>query len=131
MNFNDQFYTLASTHMTGLPNYAAYQPESLVNTQLLKQNQINSSWKHRRYLQQNANNIRKYNSMEYIQASGNNPYIMIPNNISTANVPYRFKGVQDTSSPAIGLNNTDLKRDYVTKEQINARMIAPTIPTNF
>ncbi len=56
---------------------------------------------------------------------------MIPNNISTANVPYRFKGVQDTSSPAIGLNNTDLKRDYVTKEQINARMIAPTIPTNF
>lgn len=131
MNFNDQFYTLASTHMTGFPNYAAYQPESLINTQLQKQNKINSSWKYRQYLQRNARNIMKHNTIEHIEASGNNPYVSVPNNISTTNVPYRFKSIHDTSSPTFGLNDTDLKRDYTTKERINARLIAPTIPTNF
>lgn len=131
MNFNNQFYTLASTHMTGLPNYAAYQPESLINTQLQKQNQINSSWKHRQYLQRNAKDIMKHNTMEHIQASGNNPYIIVPDNISTTNIPYTFKNVHDTSSPAFGLNDSDLKRNYMIKERINSRMIAPTIPTNF
>lgn len=131
MNFNNQFYTLASTHMTGLPNYSAYQPEALTNTQLQKQNNIKSSWKYRQYLQRNARDIMKYNTVEYIQSSGNNPYIMVPNNISTTNVPHRFKGVHDTSSPAFGLNDSDLKHNYMTKERINARMIAPSIPTNF
>lgn len=128
-NFN-QFYTVTPTHMTGIPNYASYQPESFTNTQIQKQNNITSSWKYRQYMQQNAKEIMKHNTVEHIRSSGNNPYIL-SNNISSMNVPYLYKGIHDTSSPAFGLNNTDLKRDFMSREMINSRMISPSIPTNF
>jgi hypothetical protein len=129
MNSN-KFYTVNPTHMIGIPNYASYQPESFINTQIQKQNEINSSWKYRQYMQNNAKDIMKHNTMSYIQSSGNNPYIL-GNNTSNRNVPYSYKNIHDTSSPAFGLNNTDLKRDFMTREMINSRMIAPSIPTNF
>jgi hypothetical protein len=129
MNSN-QFYTVNTTHMTGIPNYASYQPESFINTQIQKQNKINSSWKYRQYMQKNAKDIMKHNTMSYIQSSGNNPYIL-DNNAANSNVPYLYKNIHDTTSPAFGLNNTDLKRDFMTREMVNSRMIAPSMPTNF
>ena len=133
MNFSNQFsnyYTLTPTELCGIKNYASYQPESIINQQIQEQNNINSSWKHRQYLQNNANQIMKYNTMEYIYSSGNNPHILT-NKVQSPNIPLLYKSIHDTSSPAFGLNNSDLKRDYMTRESMNARMIAPTIPTNF
>jgi hypothetical protein len=43
------------------------------------------------------------------------------------NVPYKFKNVFDTSKPGYGYCNSDLKNPYLNREQLNARLIAPSI----
>ena len=62
--------------------------------------------------------------MEYIYASGNNPYA-VSNKIPSENVPHRFSSLHDQSVPNYGYNNSDLKQDFLKKQQLSARMIAP------
>lgn len=126
---NNKYYTMPPLMSDGR-NYSSWQPESVVNDKIKQDAGINSNWKYRQYLQQNAGNIMKYNIMETVNASGNNPYA-VDNKIASPNVPHLFTSIHDTSSPAYGLNNSDLRRDYMTKQQLQARMISPSIPTSF
>jgi hypothetical protein len=71
----------------------------------------------------------KYNSMEYINASGNNPYTLI-NNGPVNSSPYLYANMYDTTEPKYGYRNSDLKQAYVKKEQMKARMVAPSISIN-
>jgi hypothetical protein len=89
-----------------------------------------TNWKYRQYIQKNANDIMKHNSMEYINASGNNPYTLI-NNKPVEHTPYLYANLYDTSQPKCGYRNTDLKQAYMKKEQMKARMVAPSISTQF
>jgi len=68
--------------------------------------------------------------METISASGNNPYA-VDNKVASSNVPYMFSSTHDTSKPNFGFNNSDLKQDYLTKQQNGAKMISPSISTNW
>ncbi len=43
------------------------------------------------------------------------------------NVPYKFSSIYDTSKPGFGYCNSDLKNPYLSREQLNGRMVAPTI----
>jgi hypothetical protein len=72
----------------------------------------------------------KYNTMEYIYSSGNNPYT-ITDNIINDKVPHRFSSLYDTNVPNYDSNNSDLKQDFVKKQQMSARMIAPSIATKY
>lgn len=126
---NNTYYTMPPMMSDGR-NYSSWQPESVVNDKIKQDAGINSNWKYRQYLQQNANNIMKYNMMETISNSGNNPYA-VDNKTPSPNVPHLFTSTHDTSSPAYGFNNSDLKQDYMTKQQISARMISPSIQTNW
>jgi hypothetical protein len=48
------------------------------------------------------------------------------------NVPFKFKGIFDKSKPGYGYCNSDLKNPYLTSEQLNSRLISPTInPENY
>ena len=35
----------------------------------------------------------------------------------------------DSNRPSVGYSNGDLKNQYLTREQLNARMVAPVIST--
>lgn len=124
------YYTMDTTQELQGTAYGLWQPEGSTNRKIQVDTGISSNWKYRQYMQKNANNIMKYNSMQSINESGNNPYTLL-NTSTVGNVPHLFNSVHDTSSPAYGLNNSDLKQDYMTKERMKARMIAPSIPTNF
>ena len=126
---NNTYYTLPPLMSDGR-NYSSWQPESIVNDQIKQDAGINSNWKYRQYLQNNANTIMKYNTMETINASGNNPYA-VDNKVPSANVPYLFSSIHDPSNPSVGANNTDLKRDYMIKQQTSAQMFSASIPTNW
>ena len=126
---NNKYYTMPPMMNDGR-NYSSWQPESVVNDKIKQDAGINSNWKYRQYLQHNASNIMKYNVMETANASGNNPYA-VDNKIAGPNVPFSFASIHDTSSPAYKLDNSDLKQDYMTKQQMSARMISPSIATNF
>ena len=45
-------------------NYASWQPDAIVNARIQQQENIQSNWSYRQYLQQNGLQIMKYNSME-------------------------------------------------------------------
>jgi hypothetical protein len=122
MNLNNTYYTL------DLPQGNIWNPDSLNNKNILTNTGIQSNWNYRQYMQKNANQIMKYNTMQSIYSSGNNPYTLL-NNETTNNTPYLYKSLHDTNNPPVGFSNSDLKRDYMLKEQMKTRMVAPSIST--
>jgi hypothetical protein len=121
----NSYYTLDPLDI----NYA-YQPQAQTNNNLLKNANITSNWSYRQYIQKNANSIMKNNTMQYINASGNNPY-SITNNEKLDTNPYLYSSIHDTNEPVYKSPvNSDLKQEYLTKQRMKARMVAPYIPTN-
>ena len=111
-------------------NFTNLQPESVTNNNIQQKAGIKNNWEYRNYLQNNANDIMKYNFMDYSNSSGNNPNTYV-NNQMLSNSPFVFKSTYDQNKPTYGYNNSDLKHNYLTREQLNSRMIAPSISTNF
>jgi len=127
---NNNYYTIENTPEFQTTSYNLWQPEGATNKKIQVDTGINSNWNYRKYMQNNANEIMKFNTMQAINSSGNNPYI-ISNIKPTENTPFLYNSIHDTSSPAWGFRNSDLKQEYMTKEQMKSRMVSPTIPTNF
>jgi hypothetical protein len=123
MNSNNTYYTLDT------PQGNIWNPDSLNNKHILTNTGIQSNWNYRQYMQKNANQIMKYNTMQSIYSSGNNPYTLL-NNDTTNNTPHLYTSLHDTNNPPIKMSNSDLKQNYMTKEQMRSRMIAPSIPTD-
>ena len=114
------YYTIDETHNS------SWQPTASTNNKLRTDAGINSNWKYRTYMQKYANEIMKNNSMQYFNASGNNPYI-VHHNDTVSNTPFLFNSIhQDTPLS----QNSDLKNEYLTKVRMKTRMVAPSIPTN-
>jgi len=121
---NQTYYTITPTN----PSESSWQPGAVVNSKIQSDAGIHSNWKYRQYIQNNANHIMKYNTMEYIYASGNNPYA-VTNKDPSSNVPLLFSSLYDQTQPSYGFSDSDLKQSFITKQQINGRMVAPSIPT--
>ena len=102
----------------------------LTNKKMLSENGIASNWKYRQYMQKNANQIMKFNTMQTINDSGNNPYSVLNTN-PTNSSPYLYRSTHDYVNPEYGFRNSDLKQAYTTKIQMKSKMISPSIPTNF
>ena len=126
---NNVYYNMPPLMSDGR-NYASWQPEAVVNSKIQQQEGIKTNWEYRKYLQNNSENIMKFNYMDAANASGNNPNAYL-NNQPSPNTPFVFQSTHDRRTPAYGYNNSDLKQNYLTREQLNARMISPSIPTNF
>jgi hypothetical protein len=112
-------------------NFASWQPEAVINNRIQKQEDIHSNWTYRQYMQRNGLEIMKYNSLESCYDLGLDPHTNT-NTTPSTNVPFLFKSSFDNSRPGYGYCNSDLKSPYITREQLNARMVAPSInPANF
>lgn len=124
---NNNYYTITPL---GNDDYYSWQPQAIVNTKIQADAGITSNWKYRQYLQNNASHIMKYNTSEYIYDSGNNPYTLY-NTQPVQQNPYIFTSFYDNNQPKYVGNMSNLKQDFIKKQQLNARMISPSIPTNF
>ena len=112
-------------------NFASWQPDAVINQRIQKQEQIKSNWQYRRYLQNNGTQIMNYNNLEACYDLGLDPHVQTGRTPSN-NVPYAFKSAFDTTTPGFGYCNSDLKNPYLTREQLNSRMVSPSInPANF
>ena len=113
-------------------NFAQWQPEAVVNNRIQKTEGITNNWNYRQYLQQNGVQIMNYNTAESCYELGLDPHVQTGKTPSD-NVPYMFKSSFDTSKPGYGYCNSDLKNPYLSREQLNSRMVSPSIspPTNF
>lgn len=107
-------------------NYAQWQPEAAVNERIQVQEGIQTNWSYRQYLQQNGLKIMQYNNSEACYDLGLDPHVQTGKTPSN-NVPYKFHSVFDTGKPGFGYCNSNLKNPYLSKEQLNARLISPSI----
>jgi hypothetical protein len=107
-------------------NFASWQPEAVVNNRIRQQENITTSWQYRQYLTNNASEIMKMNSYEACNEMGL-PSSYQTNATPSSNVPYTFKSTFDTSKPGFGYCNSNLKTPYLSREQLQSRMIAPSI----
>ena len=108
---------------------ATHQPESILNSILIQQNNIQSNWEYRQYLIKNANSIIKQN---FDEASTDVGYMerCTPSEMHgdkpISNKPFMYGSYQDNAHPQ-GYVNSDLKDIYLSREQLNARKFAPSI----
>jgi len=127
---SNNYYTIEPTQELQGTAFNLWDPFNNTNKKIQVNSGISSNWNYRQYMQKNANNIMKHNTMSSIQDSGNNPYTVL-NTQPVGSSPHLYNSTHDTSSPAYGFRNSDLKLDYMTKVNMNSRMVAPSIPTNF
>lgn len=126
----NNYYTIEPTQQIHGSSYGLWQPQGLINNKIRVDSGINSNWNYRQYMQKNAKDIMKFNTMQSINDSGNNPYTIL-NTRPTENTPHLYSSLHDTSNPPYGFRDSDLMQDFLTKQQIKARMISPSIHTNF
>lgn len=107
-------------------NYASYQPEAVVNERIQQQNGINTNWKYRQFLTKNANDIMNFNTEEACYTLGLSPHVTTDTTPSS-NVPFVYKTTFDTRTPGFGYNNSDLKNPYLSRIELQSRMISPSI----
>ena len=107
-------------------NFAQWQPEAVVNNRIQQKEGITNNWNYRQYLQQNGLQIMNYNTTEACYELGLDPHVQTGKTPSD-NVPYTFRSTFDTSKPGFGYCNSDLKNPYLSREQLNSRMVAPSI----
>ena len=122
---NNIYFNFPPIMMDGR-NFAQWQPDAVVNERIQQQEGIQSNWQYRRYMQQNGQQIMNYNSMEACYALGLDPHIKSDRTPSD-NVPYKFRNVFDTSKPGFGYNDSSLKNPYLSREQLNSRLVAPYV----
>jgi hypothetical protein len=116
---------------------AAWQPEAIENNRLLKESGVTSNWEYRKYLTHNAQSVIQKNFSEAANDCGYSDLGVKRGNTS-AYLPI-FAGLPKTySTPAYyktyteaemqyGKFNSDLKANYLSREQLAARVATPVI----
>ena len=107
-------------------NFAQWQPDAVVNNRIQQKEGIQNNWSYRQYLQHNGLQIMNYNTAESCYELGLDPHVQTGKTPSD-NVPYTFRSTFDTSRPGFGYCNSDLKNPYLSREQLNSRLVAPSI----
>ena len=107
-------------------NFAQWQPDAVVNNRIQQKEGIKNNWSYRQYLQQNGLQIMNYNTTEACYELGLDPHVQTGKTPSD-NVPYTFRSTFDTSRPGFGYCNSDLKNPYLSREQLNSRLVSPSI----
>jgi hypothetical protein len=106
--------------------YSSWKPDAEVNQEIQKKEGIKSNWNYRQYMINNGLQIMKINNQEACTEMGLPSHIDVGTTPSS-NVPYLFKSAYDTTKPGYGYNNSDLKNPYLSREQLQSKLIAPTI----
>jgi len=107
-------------------NYASWQPEAVINERIQKKENINSNWAYRQFLTHNGLDIMNFNTYESCNEIGLDCHVPTSSTPSS-NVPYLYKSTFDSSKPGFGYCNSDLKNPYLSREQLQAQMISPSI----
>lgn len=103
---------------------ASYQPEAILNNQIIQDNGIESNWQYRQYLQKNAAQILEQN---FRSASTDCGYFnRYTDHIYNGGMPVLYNTTTDNRKPVF-YSDSDLKRIYLTREQLDAMKMAPVM----
>ena len=111
--------------------YASWQPNSVINDQIRKDQNIKTNWEYRQYLTNNAKSVMQYNHQEACSELGTPSTSFSYSNIFPENTgPILFTSIHDTKRPGFGYNESNLKSPYLSREQLQSKMSAPSIIQN-
>ena len=106
---------------------ASFQPEGILNEHLVKEIGIGSNWDYRQYLIKNGKDIMRYNC---VQAANDVGYVARYTDLSECgsvySTPYIYSSTNASARPT-GYQTSDLKDVYISREQLQSRMVAPEI----
>lgn len=105
-------------------NYAPFIRGSEENVEIRSAENINASWKYRKYLQDNATTIIDYNKNSV--CNDFNQCNKYSNNQHSANIPFRYQSSLETTKP-FGYQNSDLKEQYLAKQQNQSMKSSPEL----
>lgn len=103
---------------------ASYQPEAVLNENLVKEAGIKSNWQYRNYLTKNGQAIMRDN---FVEASNDVGYFQrfLPsqqgNFDNMFQQPARYSSYHESEKPIEHRQPSDLKNLYLSKEQLHAR----------
>tara|TARA_B100001093_G_C26522043_1_gene882173 strand:- start:122 stop:538 length:417 start_codon:yes stop_codon:yes gene_type:complete len=121
-NLNNVYYNFPPIMHDGR-NYASWQPGSEINNNLREKHGIISNAQYRKYLIANADKIIRSNQIESFNETGLNMTIYDNNK---NNIPFLFNSSIDKSKPK-GYETSDLKNIYLSRHQLQSRMITPVL----
>jgi len=103
---------------------ASYQPDAVVNQQLIHDNGIKSNWEYRAYLQKNAKHVMETN----FRAASNDVgyYDRWIDYKMHSGQPVLYTSMTDGRRPEF-YEDSDLKQTYLSREQLDAMKMAPTL----
>ena len=99
---------------------ASYQPESILNNNLIKQNNIQSNWQYRKFLTENSQQIAQENFKEAANDCGYFQRFTVDERgyfSDSHKTPLDYSMYKDKST--VLNEQSDLKQLYLTKEQLD------------
>lgn len=122
---NNKYDSVPPLMSDGRAIQAAYQPLDVANLAQLNASGVKTNWEYRRYLTANALDIMRQN---YLETSNDCGYVARFADVAGYTTPQSFTGNnEDRIRNSKGYETSDLKELYLSKEQLNARMIAPEL----
>jgi hypothetical protein len=108
-------------------NFSGWQPGNAVNESIRRAENIKTNWDYRRYLTTNADHIMNINRIDAVNMSGHGSFdVNSYEQDNHRNVPFMYASVMDSRKP-FGYVESDLKEAYLSREALQARMVAPEI----
>lgn len=125
-HLNNQYRDFPPLTNDGRNVSSSWQPGAVVNEHLIQKNNIKSNWEYRRFLTNNANQIRD----ELFESSLNDTgYSLRNENPKINNViksPEFYGSFQDPISHRFA-RESDLQNVYLSREQLYSKRIVPSV----
>jgi hypothetical protein len=102
---------------------ASWQPGTVVNQKIQKDNGIQSNWQYRQYLAKHANEIR---AQHFQAACTDTGYFVRDHKDSLYLTPQIYSSLQEPIKHR-GSQSSDLKDLYLTREQLQAKQVVPSL----
>jgi hypothetical protein len=126
--------------MTDGRNYANWEPGGALNANIRKKENITTNWQYRKYLTENGNQIIRRNMLEacnqccacparYDSAQSHSATAArntTTPDTTTKTTPFLYKSCMESTQP-FGYETSDLKDIYLSKYQLESRMVTPVI----
>lgn len=126
---NNQYPEFPPLMSDGRSVTASWQPEAVINEDIIKTNHIESNWQYRKYLTNNAKEIMETHFRESCNDVGYYKRAIQLTAVAQCqhtNPPYSYTSNLDATKP-MGHSSSDLKDLYLSREQLDARRISPVV----
>ena len=126
-NTNNQYKDFPGKMADGRALIASWQPEAVINNEIIRETGIKTNWEYRQFMTSNAKEIMTYNFTEACNDVGYyKRFVEPPKSQIDSSSPHIYQSIND-NTPVMGVQTSDLKQMYLSREQLQSRKVSPVI----